>query len=159
MDTKVVAIIVIAVIVVCIWSTREKYHDTDYAGSELFGDSVDVRGDVTRQNNPLVPDDTPENDEDELADRGVESQRQYVYGYHLPVSSGVIPEDMYSRLRYISPGFFTTTGWSLALRPGIDYKEWQRNRWVSKQPNQYYNIWNKHPVVSDKPNPELVSNM
>lgn len=98
------------------------------------------------QNDPLVPDDIEENDEDELAGRGVESQRTYEYGYHLPTGSGIFPEAMYTRLRFPSPGFYSTNPTILALRPGIDYKELPQSRWTTKMPNQLYKVWNSHPV-------------
>lgn len=51
----------------------------------------------------------------------------YQYAY-----SGAFPEDMYTRMRYWSPGFYTGTGWKYQLRPGMGFKYWPRNRWVRK---------------------------
>ena len=56
---------------------------------------------------------------------------------------GAWPPGMYSRLRQWSPGYDTTTNWSWAFRPGLQYKKWPRARWVAHDSNYYYYINNQ----------------
>lgn len=59
---------------------------------------------------------------------------------------GAWPKGMYSRLRHWSPGFYTGTGWSYYLRPGMGYKYWPRGRWIRNTTNggdSYYYISNR----------------
>lgn len=61
----------------------------------------------------------------------------YSYPYHF-AHGGIWPRGMYSRLHYFSPGFYTTTGYSRDLRPGIQYPEWPRARWVRHNGTRYF---------------------
>lgn len=56
---------------------------------------------------------------------------QYYYSFPYNYKyGGAWPPGMYSRLNYWSPGFYTGTGWSYYMRPGMGYKRWPRNRWI-----------------------------
>lgn len=56
---------------------------------------------------------------------------QYYYSFpYNEKAGGAWPPGMYSRLYYWSPGFYTGSGWSYYLRPGLKYKNYPRNRWV-----------------------------
>ena len=70
----------------------------------------------------------------------------YTYPYTYQ-TAGAWPQDMYSRLRHWSPGYYTGTGWQYYMRPGMGYKYWPRARWVRKtqtgtDQNAYYYISN-----------------
>jgi len=77
------------------------------------------------------------------------------YYYSFPYqyrNSGAFPEDMYTRLRFWSPGFYTGTGWKYQLRPGMGFKYWPRNRWVRKTydgSNKYYYISQRGDYTHD----------
>ena len=63
------------------------------------------------------------------------------YYYSFPYNykyGGAWPPGMYSRLYYWSPGFYTGSGLSYYMRPGIGYKWWPRNRWIRNQGSYYY---------------------
>lgn len=71
------------------------------------------------------------------------------YYYSFPYNykyGGAWPPGMYSRLYYWSPGFYTGSGWSYYMRPGMGYKNWPRNRWVRHTQagkNTYYYLTNR----------------
>lgn len=68
-------------------------------------------------------------------------QWYYSQPYNPESGGGAWPPGMYTRLRFWSPGFYTGTGWSYYLRPGMGYKFWPRNRWirnVTNGKNSYY---------------------
>ena len=46
------------------------------------------------------------------------------------------PEDMFSRSRLVSPGFYTTTGWYTSPRHRKQY--FPRSEWARKSFNYYY---------------------
>ncbi len=55
------------------------------------------------------------------------------YFYSFPYNykyGGAWPPGMYSRLYYWSPGFYSGSGWSINMRPGMGYKHWPRDRWI-----------------------------
>lgn len=74
------------------------------------------------------------------------------YYYSFPYShkyGGAWPPNMFSRLKNWSPGFYTTgSGWSYAMRPGMGYKQWPRNRWVRSK-GSYYLIRNGEDWIHD----------
>lgn len=45
---------------------------------------------------------------------------------------GTWPPDMYSKLKYWSPGFYNGSGLSLQFRPGMEPTNYPRNRWINK---------------------------
>lgn len=63
------------------------------------------------------------------------------YYYAFPYNhkyGGAWPPNMFSRLTYLSPGFYTTgNGLSYQMRPGMGYKWWPRNRWVRSKGDYY----------------------
>ena len=68
------------------------------------------------------------------------------YYYSFPYNnktSGAWPPGMYSRLYYWSPGFYTGTGWTHYMRPGMRQKYWPRNVWMRNN-NSYYFVENKN---------------
>ena len=63
---------------------------------------------------------------------------------------GAWPPGMYSRLNYRSPGFYSGTGLSTNLRPGMGYKYWPRDRWVRNSQfgdDRYYNVTNNDLAI------------
>ena len=80
----------------------------------------------------------------------------YYYSFPYNVKSGgVWPPGMYSRLNFWSPGFYTGSGWSYYMRPGIGEKYWARNRWVRNTrdgKNTYYYLSNRGDYVHDAAN-------
>jgi hypothetical protein len=78
------------------------------------------------------------------------------YYYSFPYQykySGAFPDDMYTRLRYWSPGFYTGSGWRHELRPGMGFKYWPRDRWVRSTKvggnNSYYYISQRGDYTHD----------
>lgn len=64
--------------------------------------------------------------------------------------SGAWPPGMYSRLNYNSPGFYSGTGLSTNLRPGMGYKYWPRDRWIRNSQfgnDRYYNVTNNDIAI------------
>jgi hypothetical protein len=81
---------------------------------------------------------------------GTENTRLWPYYYYsFPYSykyTGSWPPNMFSRLRFLSPGFYTGSGLSYAMRPGIGYKYWPRNRWIRRTAGgkiNYYYVTNR----------------
>jgi hypothetical protein len=67
---------------------------------------------------------------------------QYYYSFPYQYQTqGAWPPGMYTSLTQWQPTFSTGSGWNLALRPGVNYKAWQRGRWV-KNNGKYYFINN-----------------
>ncbi len=70
------------------------------------------------------------------------------YYYSFPYNykhGGAWPPGLFSRLYFWSPGFYTGTGWSYSLRPGLKYSNWPRHRWIKQKKsgsNYYYFITN-----------------
>jgi hypothetical protein len=65
---------------------------------------------------------------------------------------GAWPPGMYSRLNYRSPGFFSGTGLTINLRPGMGYKYWPRDRWIRNSQfgdDRYYNVTNNDLNIHD----------
>ena len=86
----------------------------------------------------------------------------YSQPYNPESGGGAWPDGMHTRLRYWSPGFYTTGFWQHHLRPGMGYKFWPRNRWVrhrTQGKNAYYYLGNGdgaiHSVLSTPPNVNL----
>jgi len=71
----------------------------------------------------------------------------YTFPYNYK-TQGAWPPGMFSRLRYWSPGYYTGSGWQFELRPGIEQKYWQRNRWIRSN-GDYYLIRNGEDYVHD----------
>ena len=73
-----------------------------------------------------------------------QQMRNWPYSYYsFPYTQkyqGAWPPGLFSNLKYISPGFYTGSGQSWAFRPGIEYKYYQRGRWVRHQKggNKHY---------------------
>nr|QBK86609.1 MAG: hypothetical protein LCMAC102_04040 [Marseillevirus LCMAC102] len=71
------------------------------------------------------------------------------YYYSFPYNSksgGAWPPGLFSRLYFWSPGFYTGTGWSYYMRPGMGYKNWPRHRWIRQTQNgnhSYYYVTNR----------------
>jgi hypothetical protein len=80
------------------------------------------------------------------------------YYYSFPYNykyTGAWPPDMYSRLNYWSPGFYTGSGLSYYMRPGIGYKYWPRNRWIRHTTggkNTYYMLTNRDEYTHNEGN-------
>ncbi len=58
---------------------------------------------------------------------------------------GAWPPDMYSRLNYRSPGFYSGTGLTINLRPGMGYNYWSRDNWIRNSQvgdKRYFNVTN-----------------
>ncbi len=58
---------------------------------------------------------------------------------------GAWPPGMYSRTNYRSPGFYTGTGLSINLRPGMGYNYWSRDNWIRNSQvgdKRYFNVTN-----------------
>ena len=72
--------------------------------------------------------------------RGWGGRWGYPYGGHYSYPYDAwLPDDLYSRLNYWSPGFYTTSGWSYWLRPGIAINQkYPRSRWVRNNGVYYY---------------------
>lgn len=69
----------------------------------------------------------------------------YSQPYNPESGGGAWPDGLHTRLRYWSPGFYTTGFWQHHLRPGMGYKFWPRNRWVrhrTQGKNSYYLLGN-----------------
>ena len=69
----------------------------------------------------------------------------YSQSYNPESGGGGWPPDMYSTMRFWTPGFYTGTGWSHHLRPGMGTKFWPRNRWIrhrTQGKNAYYMLTN-----------------
>ncbi len=67
------------------------------------------------------------------------------YYYSFPYNykyGGAWPPGMYSRLYFWSPGFYTGSGWTHYMRPGMGYKSWPRNVWMRNN-GSYYNVTNR----------------
>jgi len=63
---------------------------------------------------------------------------------------GAWPKGMYSRLNYKSPGFYSGTGLTTNLRPGMGYKYWPRDRWIRNSQfgnDRYYNVTNNDLAI------------
>lgn len=77
------------------------------------------------------------------------------YYYAFPYNhkyGGAWPPNMFSRLTYLSPGFYTTgNGMSYQMRPGMGYKWWPRNRWVRSK-GDYYLLVSDADYVHDAAN-------
>jgi len=58
---------------------------------------------------------------------------------------------LYSRENEVSPGYDITTGYSWDLRPGIEYPNFPRSRWVAKSGDYYY-INNRNNGTMNLPN-------
>jgi hypothetical protein len=69
---------------------------------------------------------------------------------------GLWPPDMYSRLYYWSPGFYNGSGLSLQFRPGMENKNFPRNRWIDKtnmgNSVPYYKVSNRDDYKHDMAN-------
>ena len=80
------------------------------------------------------------------------------YYYSFPYNykyGGAWPPGMYSRLNYWSPGYYTGTGWSYYMRPGMGYDKWPRNRWIRNTQNgkrSYYFLSNRDDLTHDSAN-------
>lgn len=80
------------------------------------------------------------------------------YYYSFPYNykyGGAWPPGMYSRLYYWAPGYYTGSGLSYHMRPGMGYKYWPRNRWIrhTKGGNQtYYYITNRDEYTHSESN-------
>ena len=80
------------------------------------------------------------------------------YYYSFPYNykyGGAWPPGMYSRLYYWSPGYYTGSGWSYYMRPGMGYKFWPRNRWIRNTQNgknTYYYLSNRDDYIHDAAN-------
>jgi len=76
---------------------------------------------------------------------------QYYYSFPYNYKyGGAWPPGMYSRLYFWSPGYYTGSGWSYYMRPGIGYKYWPRNRWIrhtSGGKQTYYYLGNRDDYV------------
>jgi len=73
------------------------------------------------------------------------------YYYSFPYNykyGGAWPPGMYSRLYFWSPGFYTGSGWTYYMRPGMGYKYWQRNVWIRNN-GSYYNVTNRDDYIHD----------
>jgi len=60
------------------------------------------------------------------------------YYYSFPYNykyGGAWPPGLFSRLYFWSPGYYTGTGWSYYMRPGMGYKNWPRHRWIRQTQN------------------------
>lgn len=72
---------------------------------------------------------------------------QYYYSFPYNYKyGGAWPPGMFSRLNFWSPGFYTGTGWSYYMRPGMGYKKWPRNVWLRNTTaggSNYYYINNR----------------
>lgn len=81
---------------------------------------------------------------------------QYYYSFPYNYKyGGAWPPGMYSRLNYWSPGFYTGSGYSYYLRPGIGFKYWPRNRWIRQTQsgkNTYYYLSNRDSYTHDQNN-------
>lgn len=69
----------------------------------------------------------------------------YSYPYHKNLG-GTWPPGLYSRLYHWSPGFYSGSGWSYYLRPGMANWKWPRNRWVRHNRvggDNYYYVSNR----------------
>lgn len=66
---------------------------------------------------------------------------------------GAWPPGMYSRMYYWSPGFYNGSGLSLAFRPGMEPKNFPRNRWIFKanmgDSVPYYHVSNRDDYRHD----------
>lgn len=75
----------------------------------------------------------------------------YYYSYPYNTKSGKpLPPGMYSRLHYWSPGYYTGSGWSYYMRPGMGHKSWPRNRWIRNTQdgkNAYYYLTNRGDYI------------
>jgi len=81
------------------------------------------------------------------------------YYYSFPYNNkygGAWPPGMYSRLYYWSPGFYTGSGQSISMRPGIGYKYWPSDRWIRNtrfgDKGNYYNVTNNDDGIHDAAN-------
>ncbi len=73
------------------------------------------------------------------------------YYYSFPYNnktSGAWPPGMYSRLYYWSPGFYTGSGWTHYMRPGMGQKYWPRNVWMRNN-GSYYFVKNRDDYKHD----------
>jgi len=73
------------------------------------------------------------------------------YYYSFPYNykyGGAWPPGMYSRLYFWSPGYYTGSGWTYYMRPGMGYKYWQRNVWIRNN-GSYYNVTNRDDYKHD----------
>lgn len=73
--------------------------------------------------------------------------------YSLPFQykkGGAWPSNLYTRMRHWSPGFYTGSGWSHYLRPGISYRPggWPRHLWI-KNNDSYYYVTNANDYTHD----------
>jgi len=71
----------------------------------------------------------------------------YSYPYNYK-DGGAWPPGMFSRLYFWSPGFYTGTGWSYYMRPGVNFNPagWPRHRWIRNArggKNTYYYVTNR----------------
>jgi hypothetical protein len=100
-----------------------------------------------------------ENTKEKMSYFHTENTRYWPYYYYsFPYNykyGGAWPPGMYSRLYYWAPGYYTGTGWSYYMRPGMDYKFWPRNRWIrhTKGGNQtYYYVTNRDEYTHNEGN-------
>jgi len=95
---------------------------------------------------------TPKDGKENLSYFNAVNTRYWPYYYYsFPYNykyGGAWPPGMYSRLYFWSPGFYTGTGWTYYMRPGIGYKSWQRNTWLRNN-GSYYNVTNRGDYVHD----------
>lgn len=102
---------------------------------------------------------TPSDEKEGLTSFHAANTRYWPYYYYsFPYNykyGGAWPPGLFSRLYYWSPGFYTGTGWSYHMRPGMGHKYWPRHRWVRKSANgssSYYFLTNAGNYVHDAAN-------